>query len=163
MTKLSQNKSNTVTGKKRALPRNTDRAVQELIRTVNNLEKCLRQENEALEKSDVPSFLALQDRKIEVTHKYNDAMQQLLSRKGELKALPPEQKQALLEARETFAALTRDNLAHIERMRGSIERLNGHIMHSARRHAGKRGVNYSPRGHIQKETRSLSMGLNESA
>lgn len=149
--------------KKRNLPRNTDRAVQEIIGIMDDLTKCLTDENEALENADIQRFMALQDRKIKITHKYNDGMQQLQARKDELKALSPEKKQALLKIRKSFSVLTQENLAHIERMRGSVGRLNGHIMNSARRYADKKGVNYSNHGHIQKESRSLSMGINESA
>lgn len=164
MTKIEKTGTNTVaTTKKRYLPRNTERAVQEIIGIVNDLTICLTEENNALDNADVPRFMALQDRKIEITHRYNDGVQQLLARKDELKTLSPEKKQELLKTRESFSALTRDNFEHIERMRSSVERLNGHIMTSARKHADKKGVNYSNHGHIQKESRGLSMGLNESA
>lgn len=148
---------------KTLLPRHIDKAAKDVIGITKELVKFLKEENKALENADVSHFLALQDSKIEVTQKYNEAMQSLLSRKDELKTLPPERKEQLGTIHKTFTVVKEENLSAIERMRNSMERLNGHIMHSARSHADKKGVNYSGRGQIQKESRSLSMGINESA
>lgn len=153
---------NRATGKT-ALPRHIDKAARDVINITQELVKCLTAENQALEKADVSRFLTLQEYKIEITHRYNDAMQALLGRKDELEGLSVERKQELGDVYKKFTALTQENLVCIERMKNSVERLNGHIMNSARRHADKKGVNYSGRGHIQKETKSLSMGINRSA
>lgn len=145
------------------LSKDPNRAMQEMMDTIDALHAVFEEETNALIKADTRRFMDLQQRKISVTRQYQHGTEQFLSRKDEMKKAAPEKQRALKEKYLSFSDITQKNMHQLERMRGGINRLHDHIMKAARDNAGREGVNYSARGKLNAHSRRLSMGLNESA
>jgi hypothetical protein len=145
------------------LSKDPNKALQEMMGSIDALRKVIEEENKALKEADVHRFMDLQERKISITKQYEDHTRQALRRREELKNAAEGQKKALRDAYKDFSRLSQENLSLIDRMRNSIGRLNRRIMIAARDVADKKGVNYGSSGEMHNELRGLSMGLNESA
>lgn len=140
-----------------------NKAMQQMMDTIDSLREVYREENDALSHSDTKRFLSLQDRKIEIARNYQDGAQQLLERKSDLKKINLDLKDKLVDMQSEFSGLMSENLKQLDRMRRGVNRLNDKIMTSARESARTKNVNYSQGGNLNLNERSVSIGLNESA
>lgn len=145
------------------LSRNPDKAIQEMMETIDALRAVYRDENDALKRSDSKAFVGLQDRKIRIAREYQNNTQQLLERKAEFSGASPALRKRLLDAHQEFTTLAAENMAGLERMRKSVQRLGDRIMSAARDAARKNTPNYGSSGNLNTNTRSVSISLNESA
>lgn len=140
-----------------------NKAMQQMMETIDSLRSVYKEENEALRNSDTKRFLGLQDSKIAIARNYQDGAQQLLERKGDLKHIDVALKEQLNDMQNEFSGLMSENLKELDRMRRGVNRLNDRIMSSARESARKKNVNYSQAGSLNLNERAVSIGLNESA
>lgn len=144
------------------LSKDPNRAMQEMMSTIDKLRASLIEETSVLKDADTKSFLAMQDKKLDVARDYLDGMGQLLARKDELKNADPSLKQRLEEKRVEFADIAHENHAALERMRNGMKRLGERIMETARETAKKEEeLVYGANGHMQSGVKA-TIGVNES-
>lgn len=145
------------------LSRDPNKAIEEMMLTIDKLRETLVEETKVLQDADTKSFLDLQDQKLIDARQYMDGISQLLSRKEELKAADPSLKDLLEQKREQFAEVTHNNHAAIQRMQSGMKRLGDRIMETAREAARReKEIIYSARGQMQTGL-NASIGINESA
>ena len=148
---------------RRKLPNDPNRAMQEMMGTIDRLRSSLVDETAALKEADTQTFLSLQDEKLDVARDYLEGMTQLLARKDELKKADPALIQKLELMRTDFAETAYENHAALERMKNGMKRLGERIMETARETSRKeRQIIYGASGQMQAGMKS-TMGINESA
>ena len=138
-----------------------NKAMQQMMDTIDSLREVYREENDALHSSDTKRFLGLQDRKIAIARDYQEGAQQMLERKSDLKGIDMRLKEQLVEMQKDFSGLMTDNIKELNRMRRGVNRLNDKIMSSARDTARTKNVNYSQAGSLNINERAGSLGLSE--
>lgn len=139
-----------------------NKAMQQMMDTIDSLRNLYVEENEALEAADTKRFLSLQNRKVSVARDYQAGAAQLIERKDELQHIDTVLKQQLMGKQEEFSGIVAENLKAMDRLRRGVQRLNDRIMTSAREAAQTKNVNYSEKGKLNKNERSVSIGLSES-
>ena len=87
-----------------------------------------------------------------------ESVQQLMKNK-----VDPRLTRALAQKQEEFAAVSKTNVTHLERMRACSQRLSDRIMQSARDAVRGNAHCYGARGHLEHNERRVSLSLNESA
>ncbi len=145
------------------LPSDPNKAMQQMMNTIDQLREIYEEENEALAASDTQAFLGLQDRKIAAARDYQSGAKQMLERKGDLEHIDAALKQEMAAKQESFSGIMAENLKALDRMRKGVQRLNDRIMSSARDAARKDGLNYSASGNLNHNDRAISIGVSESA
>ncbi|PJB73096.1 MAG: flagellar protein FlgN [Alphaproteobacteria bacterium CG_4_9_14_3_um_filter_47_13] len=140
-----------------------NKAMQQMMNTIDMLRGVYVEENEALYSADTKRFLGLQEKKLKAARHYQYGAEQLLERKDELQHIDIALKKQLAEKQEEFSGVMSENLKAIDRLRRGVYRLNDRIMTSARESARKNNVNYSAKGELNKNERPVSIGLSESA
>lgn len=144
------------------LPADPNKAMQQMMETIDDLRSLYLEENAALASADTKGFLRLQDRKINLAKTYQYEKEQLIERKDQLSHIDNALKKQLLDRQEEFAGIMAENLKSLDRMRRGVQRLNDRIMHSAREAAQVRNVNYSAKGRLNRNDRPVSIGVSES-
>lgn len=140
-----------------------NKAMQEMMLTIDRLRASLIEETTALKDADTKTFLSLQDKKLDVARDYLDGMTQMLARKDELKAADPTLRDRLEKMRIEFSDTAHENHAALERMRNGMKRLGERIMETAREAAKKEDqLIYGANGHMQSGLKA-TIGINESA
>jgi hypothetical protein len=148
---------------KYTLPRNPDRAIQEMMSTIDLLRASLIEETEALNDADTRTFMTLQDKKIDVARDYMDGITQLIARKDEMRKADPKLIQRLEEMRIEFSDTTHENHAALSRMSNGMKRLGDRIMEAAREAAKKEEqLIYGASGQMQSGSKA-TIGVNRSA
>ena len=140
-----------------------NKAMQQMMETIDRLRDVYVEENEALQGADTKRFLGLQDRKIAAARNYQSGAEQMLERKGDLQHIDNALKQQLAHKQEEFSGIIAENLRALDRIRKGVQRLNDRIMNSAREAAQTKNVNYSAKGKLNKNERPVSIGISESA
>jgi hypothetical protein len=149
--------------KRRRLARDPNKAMQEMMTTIDSLRHSLLAETAALKDADTKQFMALQDRKLDVARDYLDGMAQLLARKDELKNADPKLKEKLEAMRLEFAETAQENHAALQRMKHGMQRLGERIMEGAREAARKEEqFVYGASGQMQSGSKA-TIGINASA
>lgn len=145
------------------LPNDPNRAMQEMMSTIDRLRLSLIEETRVLKEADTRTFLSLQDEKLDIARDYLDGMTQLLSRKDELKQADPALTDRLEKMRVEFADIAHENHAALERMKNGMKRLGERIMETARETAKKEDqIVYGASGQMQTGLKA-SIGVNKSA
>ena len=145
------------------LSRDINKAMQEVMVIIDNLQTFLIKETNALKDTDTPLFLTMQDEKLEVSREYLEGLSQIMGRKEELVTADESLKMRLEEMRNQFAEIAADNHASINRMRNGMERLSQRIMEAARETARKeQQIIYGAGGRMQSANRG-TIGVSESA
>ncbi len=147
------------------LSKDPKKAMQEMLETIENLQNVYQAENEALDASDTATFLSLQDKKLEMAQKYQNGVEQILSRKEEMRDVEFDLKKRLTDMQEHFSTLAQKNRKSIERMQRATERLGNTIRRVAKETAKTRTTfSYNEIGTVDSaERKSVSMGVNETA
>ncbi len=145
--------------------RDPNKAIQQMMDTIDALRHVYDQETEALQRTDIKGFLDVQDKKLDVTARYHREAITLLNNKDEIKdRVDPALRQKLLSMEEKFTASTRDNLDAIEKASRIMKRLHDRIMSAARRTAINESVQYGSSGELNGEKRKVvTTGINETA
>lgn len=139
-----------------------NKAMQEMMSTIDRLRLTLVEETEALKDADTQTFMDLQDNKLDVARDYLEGMSQMLARKDELKDADPTLKNRLEKMRAEFADTVHDNHAALGRMKNGMKRLGERIMETARATAKKEEqLVYGAKGEMQSGLKA-SIGVNES-
>ena len=145
------------------LSRDINKAMQEVMIIIDNLQTFLIKETTALKDTDTPLFLSMQDEKLEVSREYLEGVSMLMGRKEELDTADESLKARLEEMRNQFAEIAADNHAAINRMRHGMSRLSDRIMEAARETARKeQQIIYGAGGRMQSANRG-TIGVSESA
>lgn len=147
------------------LPADANKAIETMLGTISALYEVYTLETEALENADQEAFFNLQDRKVEKATLYQLGMQELMTRRDEIKSANPALKQKLADKQREFSELTSRNLTALQRLMRCGERLGEIIRDAAKKSAKTRHVyNYGQNGTLgDTEKKSVSMGVNETA
>ena len=142
-----------------------NRAMQEMMETIDSLRGIYIKENEALDAADTKAFLELQERKLEVARDYQSGIETILARKDQMKSVNPLLKNRLIQMQKNFSELTAKNMDSLKRMQKSTHRLGEVIMNAAKDAAkSQRSHVYGETGTLRgAEKKSVSMGLSETA
>ncbi len=146
------------------LPRDTNAALRDVMRTITILDAVFDEEIKILEKADMKGFMGLQDRKIAAAQMYESHMQQMTARKNELAMADPALKARLKEQYEEFSKTSSQNLLALERMQRSTDKLGNRIRNAAIKSAqSQRGYSYGETGAIPNNSRrkAVSSGHSE--
>ncbi|MCI5060243.1 MAG: flagellar protein FlgN [Alphaproteobacteria bacterium] len=144
------------------LSRDPNKAINEMMVTIDALRNSLVEETNALNEADTQTFMSLQDNKLHIAGDYLEGMSQLLARKDELKSADPKLKKRLEEMRKDFADIAHENHAALQRMQNGMKRLGERIMEKAKEAAKKeKQIIYGASGHM-KQGLKASIGVNES-
>ena len=145
------------------LSKDPNKAMQEMMTTIDSLRSSLIEETKALKDADTQTFLNLQDQKLDVARDYLEGMTQMLARKDELKQADPTLLNRLEQMRSEFSEIAHENHAALERMKNGMKRLGDRIMETARAAAKKEEqLIYGASGQMQSGLKA-SIGVNESA
>ena len=145
------------------LSRDPKKAIREMMDTMDALHTLYTKENEALKKSNTQRFLELQQKKIQIAKDYQSGTRQLLERRKEFENTSEALKARLIEKQEAFNEITATNLKLLDRVKGSINRLNDRIMDGVRKEAQKDSLNYKYNGSLLQNDKPVSIGVSESA
>lgn len=142
-----------------------NKAMQDMIATIERLRGVYTRETEALEAMNTREFLSLQDEKLQTANLYKAGIEDILRRKHEMKTAQPALKKQLERMQDDFAALSSQNMAALKRMQRTMERLSQTVQRAAKDSVNRqRAFSYSPDGHLQRdERRSISTGISETA
>lgn len=145
------------------LPRGTNAAIKEVMRTITILDAVFEEETKLLKSADTQGFMALQDRKIAAAQMYESHMQQMMARKDELKSADPALRDRLKTQYEEFSKTSAANLLGIERMQRTTDRLSERIRSAAVRAAQKdRGYSYGETGALPNVSRKKAVSSGHS-
>jgi hypothetical protein len=149
--------------KKYILSKNPNKAMEEMMVTIDRLRSSLIEETAALKEADTTTFMHLQDKKLDVARDYLEGMGQMLARKDEIKQADPTLIDRLEKMRGEFADIAHENHAALERMKNGMKRLGDRIMETARETARKeKEIIYGSSGQMQSGLKA-TIGINESA
>ncbi len=149
--------------RKYKLPRDPNKATQEMMKIIDRLKFFMIEETKALKDADTATFMTLQDNKLDVARDYVEAMQQMMERSEEIKKATPTLLDQLTKMREEFSSIAQENHAALERMKNGMQRLGERIMETARETVKKeRQIIYGSSGHMQTGLKA-TIGINESA
>lgn len=161
--KPKQKKTTAEENREIVLSNDPNKAIQEMMETIDCLRIVMQEETSALDDTDTNRFFSLQDRKVDAARDYESGMAQMLSRKDEIKAADPALKARLEEMRGNFASIAEANLHALDRMTNGTKKLGERIMRAARREAEReQQFAYGASGHLQNGGKA-TMGINESA
>lgn len=131
------------------LSSNPKKAIQEMMETIDNLKSVYERETDALDKSDVKTFMALQEEKLSTAQIYQDNIAQMISRKEELKAIDPEARNKLEAMQSDFSKLAKKNMIALKKMQKTMDRFGGTLREAAREAVKKdHSTNYTAKGRM---------------
>lgn len=147
------------------LPANPDKAMQEMMNTIDALRSVYMEETQALEASDTNTFLDLQDRKFESARLYQRGIEEILARKDEMRGADPALKKRLEGMQADFSDLAATNMKALKRMQKTMNRLGDRVRSAAKDAVNKqRATSYGESGALHShEGRLLSTGISETA
>ncbi len=147
------------------LSRDPNKAMEETIRTIENLQDVYERETKSLLASDTRSFLAIQDEKLAAARQYQSSVEEIIKRKEEMRDVPAAMKQQLRKMQEDFTSMAHTNLDSLSRMQRTVGRLGNTIRRAAQDVAReKRTYSYGDTGEIDNNhKKSISMGVIETA
>ncbi len=145
------------------LSRDPNKAMQEMMFTIDRLRGVLVEETTALNDADTKRFMDMQDQKLDIARDYLEGMDQLIARKDEIKQADKTIIKRLEDVREDFGKTAHENHAAISRMKNGMKRLGDRIMETAREAAKKeQQFVYGANGCLQNATGG-TIGVSESA
>lgn len=139
-------------------------AVVDVIETIRALNTLYSEETDALKRSDSKAFMALQDQKIKSAQEYHNKMAHILAYKEDVKRIDAPLKDRLRQLQNEFQAISKENVAAIERMQRCTERLGNRLRTAAVNSAQQqRSFSYSETGAIPNATQKkvVSSGVSE--
>lgn len=142
------------------LSANPKRAMQDMMDTIDALRTVYERETEALKKSDIKTFMSLQDTKIETARNYQSGIEQILARKEEMANVDPDVRQKLQAMQKDFSDLAGRNMKALERMQNAMERFGGTLREAAKDAVKQeRATNYTRGGKMAvDEAKRISTG-----
>lgn len=148
-----------------ALSADPDKAIGEMISTIERLQSVYERETLALENVDAQAFLAEQDEKFEIAKIYQNRVQEVMQRKTELRTANPALKDKLEQMQADFSELSFRNMKALKRMQRTMERLGNTMRRVAKEETRKqRTFSYGSNGALKDDSKKrISMGLSETA
>jgi len=142
-----------------------EKAMAEMMDTIDDLRSVYIAENLALENSDTKAFMGLQDKKFETARLYQQGIEQIMARKDEMRRVDPALKRKLERMQADFAQLAAINKDSIKRMQRTMDRLNNTIRSAAKDAVNKQqATSYGEHGRLHTtEKRVVSTGISETA
>ena len=142
-----------------------EKAMNEMMETIDALRGVYIEENKALEDVDTKAFMALQDRKLETAKLYQQGVEEIIKRKDEMRRVDPSLKRRLERMQADFSELATENKDALERMQRTMDRLNDTIRKAAKEAVNKhQATSYGECGLLQStEKRKVSTGVSETA
>ena len=165
MTQANPQGTRRIDQKKILLSQDPNKAMQEMMDTIDTLRDVYETETEALLGFDTNTFLQIQDTKLAQAELYQNRIQQMLARKDELRSVNPEMKKQLEKMQKDFAELSHNNMIALKRMQRTMERLTGTIQDAARDAAKRqRSLSYGQTGRMDDGgSKKISVNLSETA
>lgn len=147
------------------LPRDPNRAIEEMIITIDRLRGIYERETHALEEVDAQGFMAEQEEKFLIATLYQNRMQEAMQRKLELRTANPELKSRLERMQSEFSELTFRNMKALKKMQKTMDRLSNTIRRVAREETKKqRTFSYGANGTLNDDSKKrISMSVSETA
>ena len=147
------------------LPASPDKALQEMMNTIDVLRDIYTMETKALESTDTQKFLEIQEKKLLSADRYRQSIEQMMARKDEMSKADPVLKERLKEMQNDFSALADKNKEALSRMQRCSERLSNTLRNAAKKAIQKkRSVAYSETGTLRKNsTKHIPMSISETA
>lgn len=160
--KQSMRKSKNANGPLHADP---NRAMQEMMDTIDQVRNVYERETEALDRLDTKAFIAIQDEKIQATNIYKTRIEEILRRKAEMKNVEPHIKRDLEQMQANFAELSSKNMNSLKRMQKTMTRLGETVQKVAKESVNKeQAFSYGNSGRLDShERKSVSIGVSETA
>lgn len=161
-----QNTNAPAAGLLQALPSDPNKAMQQMMDTIDQLRNVYEQETEALGNVDTKSFLALQDDKQRAAEIYKNEVEEALTRKEELRKADPALKRNLEKMQADFSELSHKNMEALKRMQKTMDRLSGTLRGAAKEAVEKqRTFSYNQNGYVQsnKKKRISTGSISETA
>ena len=142
-----------------------NKAIQEMMDTIDQMRRVYERETDALEKLDTKGFLSLQEEKLNATNAYKFGIEDVLSRKETMKTVDPALKKDLKRMQDDFADLSMKNLNALKLMQRTMARVGGKVQKAAKDSVNKqRTFSYGEGGKLeQNERKSISTGVSETA
>lgn len=142
-----------------------EKAMNEMMATIDTLRGVYIEENKALEDVDTKAFMAIQDRKFETAKLYQQGIEEILARKDEMRRVDPALKRKLERMQADFGKLAAENKEAIKRMQRTMDRLNNTIRTAAKDALNKQqATSYGECGRLHTtEKRIVSTGVSETA
>ncbi len=159
------NNAHTHSNKIFTLPSDPNKALQEMMNTIDILRDIYAKETQALENTDTQKFLEIQERKLRSADRYRQSVEQMIARKDEMRNADAALKEHLKEMQDNFSVLADKNMNALRRMQRCSERLGNTLRNAAKKAVQKkRSVAYSETGTLQKNnSKGISMGVSETA
>lgn len=149
----------------RSLSQDPNKAMQEMMDTIDTLRAVYDREAEALRSGDVEGFMEIQEEKLFNAYQYQADMQDMLGRVDELKERgQPEIIDALREKYDAFASSSEKNVEALQRMDRIMGRISERLINAAKHAAMSDSVTYSANGAMQgKASQVVTTGVSETA
>ena len=161
----SSSKQSTRSNNGALLHASPEKAINQMMETIDALRDVYVQENKALDAVDTKAFLALQDSKIETAKLYEQSISEILERRDEMKRIDPSLKRRLRKMQQDFSALAVQNRTALDRMKRTAERLNKTLCEATKDAVNKHRVtSYGESGALDHtKKRMVSAGISETA
>ena len=142
-----------------------EKAMNEMMGTIDSLRSVYIEENKALEDVDTQSFMALQGKKFETAKLYQQSVEEILARKDEMRRVDPSLKRKLQRMQDDFTTLAAENKKSLKRMQRTMNRLSDTVRNAAKEAVNKQqATSYGECGRLQNtEKRVVSTGISETA
>ncbi len=148
------------------LSRDPNKAMQEMMESIDLLRNVYERETQALLNSDTKGFLSIQNEKFESAKAYQMSVEEMLARKDEMRNIDPDLRRKLEKMQSDFAELSQSNMVALQRMQRSMERLSGTIRSAVKDAVKKdRVVSYGQTGRLEDggDKKRISTSLSETA
>lgn len=151
--------------KLRSLSRDPDKAMQEMMETIDHLKTVYAKENEALKNGDIYSFMKMQEEKLLSAYQYQSDIKNMMGRAQEIRengsaALITEMKSKYQE----FEEIGQQNKERLERMDRIMGRIGNRLIEAAKRAAMSESASYSASGSISGKAKEVvTTGVIETA
>ncbi|MGH1375713.1 MAG: hypothetical protein ACRBCK_05115 [Alphaproteobacteria bacterium] len=146
------------------LPKDTNNALREVMKSITNLAKLYAKETTALNATDTNIFMDLQEEKLVIARMYQNHMAQMLARKDDLRSADPTLKQKLKDMHNEFCTTSQKNTEALTRMQRCTERLGNTVRLAAIRSAqSNRACSYGETGAVagSAQRKGVSAGMSE--
>lgn len=147
------------------LPAKPEKAAEEMIAIISNLQGIYKEETLALEHAQVDVFLGLQAVKQRAVYDYEHGIAQITQRQAEMKTISADTKKKLYDMQAEFRLMAQQNKQLLTRMQRTTERLGQTIRKAAQQALENRAAtSYTAKGALDKrKSKNLSAGVSKTA
>ena len=141
------------------------KAMQEMMDMIDHMRGVYEVETDALERFDAKGFLAIQEEKLQATNAYRAGIEDILSRKEEIRGVDSSIKRKIEKMQKDFADLSVKNMTALKQMQKTMERLGETVQKVAKDTVNKQSAfSYGDSGRLNSsEKKRVSIGVSETA